>query len=56
MLCTLFKILLTICFAVILKAIHDQSMFNPNSDLIQIQDITDQKRKEPKRSTLKPSL
>ena len=43
MLGTLFKILLTICFAVILKAIHDQSMFNPNSDLIQIQDITDQK-------------
>lgn len=43
MLGTLFKILLTICFAVILKAIHDQSMFNPNSDLIQIQDVTDQK-------------
>ena len=43
MLGTLFKILLTICFAVILKAIHDQGMFNPNADLKQIDEVTDQK-------------
>lgn len=43
MLGTLIKILITIIFAVIFKAVHDQSMFNPNSDLIQIDDITDQK-------------
>ena len=43
MLGTLLKILITIVFAVIFKAVHDQSMFNPNSDLIQIDDITDQK-------------
>jgi len=43
MLSTFVKILVTICLAVVIKAIHDLSMFNPNASLIELDDPSDKK-------------
>lgn len=43
MLSTFLKILVTILLAVVIKAIHDLGMFNPNASLIQLDEPSDKK-------------